>query len=73
MDSSASGIERIVRHALDLRTELVAAAGNVHPNNLAADGATTVQAALLDLRAVLDAFLERDDPDREITGEQSTE
>lgn len=73
MKTSASLIERIVQNALELRTDLMESAGHVHPNNLAADDATTVQAALVELRDVLDAFLNQNDPDNEITGEQSTE
>ena len=73
MNTSASKIERIVQRAGELRIDLIDAAGSVHPNNLSDDGRTTVQAALLNLRLMIDAFLERDDPDSEITGEQSTE
>ena len=73
MNTSAASIERIVQHAVELRADLIDAVGSVHPGNVAGDGTTTVQAALLELRAVLNAFLERDDPDNEITGEQSTE
>jgi hypothetical protein len=73
MDNSESSIERIVESALELRAVLIASADRVHPNNLAEDGATTVQAALLDLRDVIDAFLKQNDPDNEITGWASTE
>jgi hypothetical protein len=73
VETSESLIERLVHNAVDLRAELIASAGRVHPNNMADDGVTTVQAALVDLRAVIDAFLKRDDPDNEITGWASTE
>jgi hypothetical protein len=73
MNTSATKIERIVQRAGELRIDLIDAAGSVHPNNLADDGRTTVQAALLNLRLMIDAFLVRDDPDNEITGEHSTE
>jgi hypothetical protein len=73
MNTSATAIERIVERSVELRSGLIDAAGLVHPNNLAGDGTTTVQAALLALRAAIDAFLARSDPDNEITGEQSTE
>ena len=73
MHTDASPIDRIVREAAGLRTALIDASGSVRPHNLAADGTTTVQSALTELRAVIDAFLTRDDPDNAITGEQSTE
>jgi hypothetical protein len=73
METSESLIERIVEQAIELRTALVSAADRVHPNNLAEDGKTTVQAALLDVRDVIDAFLKQNDPDNEITGWASTE
>jgi hypothetical protein len=73
VDSSKSLIERIVQNALELRADLRHSAERVHPNNLAEDGSTTVQAALLDLRVVIDAFLKQNDPDNEITGWASTE
>jgi hypothetical protein len=47
MNTSATKIERIVQRAGELRIDLIDAAGSVHPNNLADDGRTTVQAALL--------------------------
>lgn len=68
-----SPIDRIVALAGELRSVLTDSAGHVFPNNLASDDTTTVQAALLDVRATLDAFLAQADPDNEITGEQSTE
>ncbi len=73
VESSRSLVERIVENAVELRADLTSSAERVHPNNMAADGSTTVQAALLDLRAVIDAFLGQDDPDNEITGWASTE
>ena len=73
MTTIVSRIERIVQSAAELRNDLVLSAKSVHPNNLADDGKTTVQAALLQLRAVIDAFLAQDAPDNEITGAQSTE
>jgi hypothetical protein len=73
METSDSTIERIVQNAVELRAALIASAQRVHPNNLAADGSTTVQAALLELRGVIDAFLKQNDPDNEITGWASTE
>jgi hypothetical protein len=73
VETSESLIERLVQSAVDLRAELIASVDRVHPNNLANDGTTTVQAALIDLRNVIDAFLKRDDPDNEITGWASTE
>jgi hypothetical protein len=73
MTTIVSRIERIVHTALDLRADLGQSAQSVHPNNLADDGKTTVQAALLQLRAAIDAFLAQDDPDNQITGAQSTE
>jgi hypothetical protein len=73
VETSESLIERLVQSAVDLRVELIESAGRVHPTNLAVDGATTVQAALIDLRATIDAFLKQDDPDNEITGWASTE
>jgi hypothetical protein len=73
MESSNIIIERIVQRAVELRAELVLSADRVHPNNVADDGITTVQAALADLRNVIDAFLKQDDPDNEITGWASTE
>jgi hypothetical protein len=73
MNTSAAKIERIVQRAGELRIDLIDAAGSVRPNNLGDDGRTTVQAALLNLRLMIDAFLDRDDPDNDITGEQSTE
>jgi hypothetical protein len=73
MTTSSSAIERIVHSAAELRNDLVVSAKSVHPNNLADDGQTTVQAALLHLRSVIDAFLAQADPDNQITGAQSTE
>jgi hypothetical protein len=73
MESSNIVIERIVQRAVELRAELVSSADRVYPNNVANDGKTTVQAALADLRDVIDAFLKQDDPDNEITGWASTE
>ena len=73
MENSASLIERIVQSAVELRADLTASVDRVHPNNLAEDGSTTVQAALVDLRDVIDAFLKQNDPDNEITGWASTE
>lgn len=73
MLTGASPIDRIVHDADGLRSALIDAADSVHPQNLASDGTTTVQGALAGLRAVIDAFLSRDDPDNAITGEQSTE
>jgi hypothetical protein len=73
MESSESLVERIVQGAVELRVDLLASAERIHPNNLAEDGSTTVQAALGDLRAVIDAYLKQDDPDNEITGWASTE
>jgi hypothetical protein len=73
VETSESSIERIVQNAVELRAGLIASAERVHPNNLAEDGKTTVQAALIDLRDVIDAFLKQDDPDNEITGWASTE
>jgi hypothetical protein len=73
MTTIGSRIERIVRNALEFRAELVNSAQSVHPNNLADDGKTTVAAALIQLRAAIDAFLAQDDPDNQITGAQSTE
>ena len=73
MNTSTTAIERIVNAAIALRLDLIDSSGRVHPKNLADDGTTTVQGALLDLRAVIDAFLEQSDPDDQITGEQSTE
>jgi hypothetical protein len=73
MTTIASRIERIVQQAMELRSDLTASALSIHPNNLAADGKTSVAAALIDLRTTIDAFLALDDPDNEITGAQSTE
>lgn len=73
MSELAASVDRIVKHAFALRAELIDAARDVHPNNMASDGKTSVQSALVDLRGILDAFLTRDDPDNEITGELSTE
>ena len=73
MESSESLVERIVQNAVGLRADLRASADRVHPNNLAEDGTTTVQAALVGLRSVIDAFLSQDDPDNEIVGWASTE
>jgi hypothetical protein len=73
MEPSESLIERIVGNALELQADLAASVTRIHPNNLAADGKTTVQAALVDLRVAIDAFLAQDDPDNEITGWASTE
>jgi hypothetical protein len=73
MQTSGSRIDDIVRRADDLRSNLIDAVGSVFPNNVAADDATTVQGALLHLRAVIDAFLNQNDADSEITGDQSTE
>jgi hypothetical protein len=73
MEASNILIERIVQRAVELRAELISSADRVHPNNVADDGNTTVQAALADLRTVIDAFLKQDDPDNEITGWASTE
>jgi hypothetical protein len=73
MEGSESLIERIVQSAVELRAELQASADRVHPNNLAEDGTTTVQAALVDLRSVIDAFLAQAGPDNEIVGWASTE
>jgi hypothetical protein len=71
--SSAMEIDGLIGGARELRDALVRSVETVHPNNMASDGATTVQGALLDLRAAIDAFLGRDDPDNAITGEASTE
>jgi hypothetical protein len=73
MTPIVSRIELIVQGAQEFRADLVSSAQTVHPNNLADDGRTTVAAALLQLRAAIDAFLAQDDPDNQITGEQSTE
>jgi hypothetical protein len=73
METSETRIERIVQAANELRTDLIASAERVHPNNLAEDGSTTVQSALVDLRDIIDAFLKQNDPDNEITGWASTE
>jgi hypothetical protein len=73
MDSSEALIERIVQNAVGLRVDLQRSADRVHPNNLAEDGSTSVQAALVELRTVIDAFLDQNDPDNEITGWASTE
>ena len=73
MTTINSGIERIVRNAVDFRDDLARSAESVHPNNLADDGKTTVAGALLQLRAAIDAFLAQHDSDNQITGDQSTE
>lgn len=73
MPIDSSRINNIVRRAEDLRESLLDAVGSVFPNNLAADDTTTVQASLLHLRAVIDAFLNQSDADQAITGDQSTE
>ncbi len=73
MSEPSARVDRIMEHALALRAELIDASSEVHPNNLAADGKTSVQSALVDLRIIIDAILERDDPDNDITGEFSTE
>ncbi len=73
MQIESSRIDNIVRRADDLRESLLDAVGTVFPNNVAADDSTTVQASLLHLRAVIDAFLNQHDADRAITGDQSTE
>jgi hypothetical protein len=72
MHTDVSAIDRIVHDADALRNALVDASGSVHPLNVASGG-TTVQAALIALRSTIEAFLLSDDPDNEITGDQSTE